>query len=51
MIVATIALSKIGVTNRDLVPDKCYSAEIPLVVNLNKPLTNQYQEISLQITN
>ena len=51
MTIATIVLSEIGDTNKDLVPDKCYSIEIPPVVSLNKPLTNQYREIFLQIEN
>jgi len=51
MIIATIVLSEIDDTNRDLVLDKFYSAEIPPVVSLNKPLANQYQEISLWIEN
>ena len=51
MIVATIILSEIGDTNKDVVPNKRYSAQIPSIVSLNKPLMNQYQEISLRIEN
>jgi len=47
MVFVINALSEIGDINKGLSHNRCYSVEIPPVVNQNKLLMNQYQAILL----